>query len=707
MTLENELINKSYYQHVIEGDKKGHPIQILGEMYMDEKKEELPDFSAIRFSQGEVYFLNKDYEAAIFKWENVENELKPWALKNIADAHYEMDLLAIAEDYYRSVNTESVVLQTEVLLQLFSLNKNLSKREKAVDLIKNAVNLNPDYSGVTDIARTFFEENQDWDNAVELAVKEAIRTESLSWFKVLEEYVERRITVNIEPNYFKEALKTLFNLDQFRFESLAALLWNSYRQTNLFFSWLKEINNLLLGIDLETSYIWKKLPDLYKETYFELISGKFLIRNFSDLIHHHLTNWIKVSSASNSLISSSAVLAWREYFPSSLDSALVSKAEHLLNMSSHYQIGMEDALRLYESIKNWAEKEGLLAGEHFDSLIRDLKMEEHTLEELRTSKIMSIIRKVIKFLIEKRAETENALLDKIQWNEELLAKLNGIHHQLSDIEEEKAQAIKKSFGDFKDDFRQALLTKIPELLRNCSNLVKEDSDYGKIHIEINEEMNRRITHYMEGTAKQHFQDAIQGWIRDCEDDLKKSQAFLDEMSDSINNLYAEDKIALDCDFKVLDDWRRDVNRITRGMVHLEKANIIMRSTPSQLVLKSVGKLLGPLAKNKEKLQNLYKNFIESTDYNQTVQSIINPFIQQLELFENSIARDMNMFFTTPFEALNRAITEADEHINRNKEDLNKIRNNPENYRDPITLFELKLRQYEIMNSAGESISKKN
>ena len=702
MTLEKDLINKSYYEYFIDGHKKGHPIRTLGEMYMEEKKKEMPDFSSIRFSQGEVYFLNKDYEAAIFKWENIENELKPWALKNIADAHYEMGLLAIAEDYYRSVETDSVVLQTEVLLQLFSVNIKLGKREKAAKFIKNAVHLYPDYSDVTDIARAFFEEYKDWDNAVELAVNEAIRTKSLSWFKVLEEYVDQGHTVKIEPNYFKEALRTLCNVDPFRFENLATLLWNSYRQTNLFFSWLREINNLLLEVDLEPSYIWKKLPDLYKETYFELISGKFLIKDFFELIHDHLTIWIKVSSASNSLISSSAVLAWHEFFPAHIDAALVGRAKNLLNMSSRYPNGMEDGLRLYETIKSWAEKEGLLLGEHFDSLIREHKMEEHSNEELRTSKILSVIRKVIVFLIEKRVEIENGLRDKIQWNEELLAKLNGIHHQLSDMEEEKAQAIKMSFRNIIDEFSQTLMRKIPELLRNCSDMVKEDSDFSKIHIEINEEMNKRIAHYMEETAKQDFHDAIQGWVRDCENDLKDCQSFLDEMSESINNLYGEEKITLDCDFKVLDDWRRDVNRITRGIVHLEKANIIMRSTPSQLVLKSVGKLLGQLSKNKEKLQNIFRNFIESTDYSQTAHSIINPFIQQLELFEKSLARDINMFFATPSEALNRAIMEVEDHINRNNESLNQLRNNPEIYRDPVTLFELKLRQYELMNSVSES-----
>lgn len=704
MTLEKELINKSYYESLMQGDQKAHPLFILGEMYMDEKMKEMPDFSYIRFAQGEIYFLNKDFEAAIFKWETVDNDLKPWAIKNIADAHYEMDLLAIAEDYYKSVDSKSIILKTEVLLQLFSLNKDLGKLEKAVDSIKHAVYVNPDYDGVTEIARMFFEDYQDWGNAVELAMNEAIRTGLPDWYSVLEDYVEQGHTVKTEPAYFTEALRTLYNLDPFRFESFVTIMWNRYKQTNMYFLWLKEINHLLMNVDLETSYIWKKLPHLYKESYFELISGEFLIRDFSELIQNHLTIWMNVSSGTDSSVSSSAVLAWNEMFPKQLDDSLVSKAGQLLTVSSHYQTCMEDGIQLYQSIKKWAEKEGLLLDEQPDLNIHELMVEEQTPKEQLTFKILYMIKKSIEFLIGNRVELENSMIDQIQWNEELFAKLKGIHHQLSDIEVEKAQAIKESFSDIKNEFRQNLMLNIPELLRNCSEIVTEKSDFGKIHVELNEEMNKRIANYMEEVAMRHFDDTIQNWIKDCEGELKGSQAFLDEMSGSLNNLYGEEKVTLDCDFKVLDDWRRDVNRITRGTVHFEKANIMLRYTPSQLLLKSLGRLIGPLSINNEKLLIKYKNYIENADYHQTVQLMIQPFLQQLELFEKSIARDLNMFFATPFETLNRTSLEVDEEIINHKDYLNNMRENPEIYRDPLTLFELKLRQYELMNNAAELIS---
>ena len=46
---------------------------------------------------------------------------EPWAKKNIADAYFEMGMLTNAEESYKSIVTESMTLNTEVSLQLFSL----------------------------------------------------------------------------------------------------------------------------------------------------------------------------------------------------------------------------------------------------------------------------------------------------------------------------------------------------------------------------------------------------------------------------------------------------------------------------------------------------------------------------------------------------------------------------------------------------------
>ena len=119
--LEKQFITKMYYRSLIHENDSRHPIEILGELFAEEEQKEFPDASEIRFAQGEVYFHNKDYEAAIFKWENVHNELEQWAKKNIADAYLELAIYPEAESIYQSINTESLTLRTEVLLQLFSL----------------------------------------------------------------------------------------------------------------------------------------------------------------------------------------------------------------------------------------------------------------------------------------------------------------------------------------------------------------------------------------------------------------------------------------------------------------------------------------------------------------------------------------------------------------------------------------------------------
>ena len=705
MTITKELINKSYYQTIIDKNKPGQPIQVLGEMYMDEKENEIPNFSSIRFAQGEIYFLNQDYEAAIFKWENVLDEsLKPWAQKNIADAHLELNLLELAVDIYKAVVTDSNVLNMEVFLQLFSVYKKLGKLEEAIDTIKGAVNLNPDYSCVTEMARDFFEDIQDWGNAVELTVNEAIRTKLLSWFTILEDYVEQGLTTNIEPSYFNKALMTLFNLDKFRFERLATALWNSYKQSDYYFQWLKEINHLLLNNSLEGSYIWKTFPILFKETYYELISGKFFIKDISELLESHFANWMKISldSDADAFICSSAIIVWNRMFSSHLDATLVSEAETVLEGSSWDQTGIEDGMRLFESIKKWADEEGLL---HELSLFIQPMMEESNLEEESSSKLLYIIKKAFGFLIDKKVEMENAVIANINLNEELLVKINGVHYQLNDLEESKGKAITSSFEKIQNQWIENLIVKIPEVLRSCSDIVKVDSDFGSLHIELNEEMNRRIADYMENTALMNFEKAIQRWIMDCEEEFKSCQAYLDEISESLNTICDEEKIALNCDFKVLDDWKRDMDRFIRGLVHLEKENIMLRNTPTNLLLKSMGKLFGTLSKNKEKLHGIYKNFIENADYSQTVQSIIHPFIQQLDFFERSIERDLSLFFSTPFEILNRTSEEAQRNIEQYKESLQYMQENPEVFRDPITLFELKIRQYELMYGANASTPK--
>ena len=121
--------------------------------------------------------------------------------KNIADSYFELGLYETAEAIYKSVVTENPVLKIEVLLQLFSLYIVESRQSNATNVIKEAVNFQPDYQNVTKLARNFFEEQKDWSQ-IELAVNESIRTKSLVWFDILKKYIEQGVAQTIAANYF-------------------------------------------------------------------------------------------------------------------------------------------------------------------------------------------------------------------------------------------------------------------------------------------------------------------------------------------------------------------------------------------------------------------------------------------------------------------------------------------------------------------------
>ncbi|CQR45891.1 Tetratricopeptide repeat [Paraliobacillus sp. PM-2] len=699
MTTENERISKSYYQTIIdESNKQGHAVKILGDMYIEEMQKQQPNLSSIRFAQGEVYFLNNDYEAAIFKWRQpLEEELIPWGQKNIADAHMELGLLEDAEELYRQVNTSSLALQSEVFLQLLSLHVQQGNQAKAVSTIKEAVALNPDYPRLTEIAQTYLEDINDWDHAIELAVGEAIRTQSVYWVDVLSGYVQQGLNVNHPPDYFNGLLIDLLQLDRDRFESFTEVLWNSYRQSAYYLEWLNVMNRLLYDLQNELPFVWEKLPNLYQEAYFDLISGDFLIKDISDLVQNHLANWIEITSESDALVSSTAILAWDETFPSTLDADLISKATYLYENATPNQNGRKDGVKLFHAINDWAKEEGLLEAltEHIEPMLTG-----YNIEVASPSSIHQVVKASIAFLLQQRVDLEKGIEEDIHWNEALLASLQHSHQQLGTMEKEAAYEMTDAFRKMKNSLTQRVLTDLPKHLQASSSIIQEDSDFSTIHEDLNEEMNQRIVTFMKKFVNNDVKHAVQQWVEDSKTEFQKHQVACDELSETINKQFGEEKIVLQGDFKVIDDWQRDLERISRGLLRFEKINVLRRNTPSQLFLKGAGKLIGSFSKNNDMLYSKYINYVENEDYSETVKDIITPFMQQLEFFEGSIGWDVSRFFSNPLEVLNMEMEKVETDIQSHTHVLQKMHDNPETYRDPLTLFELRLSQYELMHMIG-------
>lgn len=903
MKNEDCLVKKAYYEEkFLQGDLDDHPIRQLGELYLEEQKKDMADLSYIRFAQGEVYFHNCDYEAAIFKWENIHNELEPWAKKNIADAYFELGFLRTAEDIYKSISAESLILNTEVALQLFTLYLEQGKNEEADQMIKNAVAIHPDYQNVTELACAFFEERGDWNSAVELAVNEARRTKSPEWFQKLHSFIENGHTQLHGASHFVPILYLAQKVDPALFEKLMAALWKSHEQREDYLLWITEATIILLDSDLHT-YKWKSLPELMNNTFIQLLSGKYYLTDLTEIMPNLLTAWLKIADFKTAPLAAAGVLAWNDVFPSQMNQKVVSSAEESLAESTNQGMLMEKIAGLAHAIRNWADEQGLnlhkrfewslqqledlnsrrvmiagkSAGEkssfvhlmlkqhssnidvslpvlfkdgeetefqlvtdegtstvttskeiieaenlhdamlvysgpnaflhgrdvavidypemdglnennrHFleyvrmsDSLLFVLNtIEPFSAEEcefllevtekiplcpvhfvlkksglltpdkiddigkriknyfpdaelitfsadgddekqqeafsrfidqqlrkvrndrLRTGNMLFFIRETIKHLLQQQVKVEEELHGSIQFEEDLLSKLQGAIHQLYDVEEEKTKVIQNAYRSLKDEIRSDLLKTIPKLIKESADILREDSDFGNIHHVLNDEMNKRIDEYLQYTVHPTYISSLQDWISFAEGELNEAQELLIGWNDSFNELMGEEQIRLECDFQILADWQRDADRMT-GAIQIDKENILLKRTPSQVLLKSAGKIFGVIPANNSMMYNRYKSFIENEDYSETAESIANKFFRQFELLEKAIPRDISLFFREPFKALKKSAASYQEQVDKNKAALSKMKSHPETFRDPVKLFDVRLRQLEWLEFQEKS-----
>jgi tetratricopeptide (TPR) repeat protein len=711
---ENQLINKQYYERFLSENAIAHPIRVLGDFYMAEQKNDVPDLAYIRFAQGEVYFHNRDFETAIFKWENIYNELEPWAKKNMADAFMKLELYQNAEETYKSITTDSVLLNTEIGLQLFSLYMEQMKLDSAFKVIKKVVLLNPDYLNVTEMARVFFEEHRDWQSAIELVISEAIRTEYLHWFDFLKGYVEDGHAKTLKPHFFKKILTVLYQVDRNRFENLITLISKNYRND---FLWIEMMNELFGDLEEGSHHASPKISLLFKETYYGLMNGQFLLKQLNQVIPKLLSNWLKMTG---SQVASAAILAWNDLFPASLIAATVNEAEHHFHHSKQPKVSYGEVIQFFDSILSWAEEKEVEIQFDRNGLINeipDLRNNHHLIAAMdsdieapidsvylgheTTEKLLNFIRNVITDLLEKRVEVENSLTSSINWGEEMLAKLNGAIHQLEDLEGEKKKSIQKFYSELREAIKSEMVDKIPKLIRGCSELISEESDFGSINQVLNEEMNKRIQEYLQQTALPRIYESLTYWINYSEEELRKSQSLLDERSEGFNVLFGEERMNLECDFRVVDDWKRDANRLTSG-VNVDKVNILLKFTPTQFLLKSAGKLFGSISQNNTMLFNKYKSYVENENYEKVANEIVIKFLLQFDLFEKALERDIKLFYKNPYQLLNKTFDETKQLKQKNEASLTKMKENPEMFLDPITVFEVRLRQYEWTMMAGNN-----
>lgn len=705
MSLEDMLKSKQYFEQFLSEYKYENPMEVLGELLMEEQGKEAPELSDIRYAQGELYYHYKDFEAAIYKWENVNHELTCWAKKNMADAYVELGLFSEGEKLYTSIVTDSLVLNSEIGLQLFSLYTKLGNMEKADHIIKWVVSINPDYPEVTEIARGFYEKNEDWKSAVDLAVQEGKRQKSIQWFSILNSYVVDGHTKDLQPEYFEDSLLVLKEFNQKYFEQLLSSLWKRYESNGEFLIWVSSVNQLFNKMEAEEPEEWHESKQLFREVFFSLINGKYLIKDIDNLVPDVFKNWLRVADSAVLPLIYGGILAWNDYFPRSLNREMLEKAEAFISREPVSTHSLEESIELLFDIIKWGEEESIAMSEllqwngktlHFE---REEDVNTFLLdfdEVERYEILLQFVRKLLDKLLEKKEEQKQELQNNINWHKEILSKLNGAVHQLDDLKFGKSKVIKKSFVMNKEDIKETVQSKLPEILKSCSDLVTEESDFKKLHIDINDVMNERVQQFLYETVQPLFKKKFQSWVKKSELEFIESKKFLEEMTDGLNQLVGSELLNMECDFQVLNDWKRDMERMT-NFVAYERENFFLRFTPSQFLLKSAGKLLGGLSQNKGFLANQYKKHIENEDFREVTKMIVNRFLQQLEIFERSLDRDIAMFFENPVHVLQSTVEHMTSEKEQYEQELQSLKSNPEKFYDPMILFQIRHRQFDWLN----------
>jgi len=226
-------------------------------------------------------------------------------------------------------------------------------------------------------------------------------------------------------------------------------------------------------------------------------------------------------------------------------------------------------------------------------------------------------------------------------------------------------------------------------------MVKEDSDFSSILEDINQEMNVKIRRYLQETILPKLNGSLLQWIENAGVVLAGTQEFVTEINDSINEYMREERLVLEGDMKLLEDWRRDVDRMT-SLVQLEDIDVLLQSSPSQFILKSTSGLFGLFSKASQVSQ--YQKHIDGINYDEVTSTIISKFFLQYEMFEKSLQRDILLFLRSPYHYLHELVDETRDAIYQYTTILGEMKSNPELFFDPINFYSVRVMQQELIRN---------
>jgi GTP-binding protein EngB required for normal cell division len=357
MNIQSEqlLIAKKYYQSLETNEDILKNILSLSSKLKQLGNKTAGNANEIRFAQAEIYWLLEDYEAAISKWENIKGtELSGWALKNIGDAYYELDMYEKAESSYLTVPMGSFILKIENLLSLYNLYIKENNKDKAHRIVNKLVEADFSYGNVSELALLFFEEIKDYLSAVTLVINRLEFSYDKNYISNLYNYLEASKDCIIPPSsWASELLVLLWNIDKNTFVSLFQTINAYYFDSAYFLDWydcLFEASGKTDHQIIQT--LLDDQPSIVYQSTDLLLSGTYSIADIKPIIENHLPKYYSICQPSPLKSSLGAILkAWEEAYPDSISETVLK--DIAFTRTKIYRI--ENMNSFYSNMKKWLE----------------------------------------------------------------------------------------------------------------------------------------------------------------------------------------------------------------------------------------------------------------------------------------------------------------------------------------------------------------
>ncbi|CAM3832065.1 tetratricopeptide repeat protein [Alkalicoccus chagannorensis] len=718
------FVQKTYYRDLVNQDDPGKAALQLGAKLAAAEPHDEEELSTVRYAQGEVYYRLFDLESAMFKWQQVTGELSPWAVKNIGDAYYELESYELAKETYHSVSTDHPDLQVETALQLVAVYAREKARDEVYEWLHKALAVDRSYPDLTELAKSVYEDYQDWQRAVDLAVEEGKRTGDSGWYDDLLDYIKHGRTDHMTPEYFEHPLIHLGSMNHELFKETIGALTSRYRGTGSYLYWVGTMNRVFAEVETSRGPEWETMAALHHDIYLDLTNGDYLEAEIEPVMPDLLRHWELLAASSSTVIAAAAQAAWNEVYPEKETLPAFQGKEN----GSHASLAVEEMLRLLESILSWSSAEDGDREGTLEQLRRDLRgipdvdallqqQKDVTfdrvswLEDLRQNEekaavtagqLSRAVENLLSRLEEQQVTVQSQLESSISFYEHMLTRFESFAHVLSQEKEARKSSILETYQTMKQMQKEQFESNVPSLIKAADDVLDEEKSVKTLHDDLNAAMNLRLRSFVHEELFPVFRKSVQHWLRTTEKELQEADASMREESTSLNDDIGEEAVRLGLDLQLVNDWKRDLTRMI-NRTDLPEENIMSRLEPKQILSRTVGKLFGDMQQSRSFVLQQYRRYLEEDDFSDISETLSYKLFFEFDLFERAVEADVESAYTDVQADLDELTETYRTHLEHTKKELAEVQQHPEYFFDPLKIFDMRQKQCSRLieeNAAG-------